>query len=53
MQVLTQLVGIKREAVNQVRHPDDFTALARKQFETNEISKSACEGQDFGRQSSF
>ena len=50
------LVGhqcIEGEAVNQIRHTDDLTALAGKQFEPKEISQGIGEGQNFGGQSAF
>jgi len=61
-QVLAQVVGVESpvghqgiecETVEQVRHPDDLTALAGKQFETHEVSKGVGEGKNFGRQSTF
>ena len=45
--------GIEREAIDQIRYTDDLTALAGKQFETNEIAQGIGEGQNFGRQSAF
>ena len=45
--------GIEREAVNQVRHADDLTTLAGKQFETNEIAQGVGECKNFSRQSAF
>ncbi len=62
IQGLTQVIGIKslvghqgieREAINQIRHTNDLTALAGKQFETNEIAQGIGERKDFGRQSAF
>ena len=61
-QVLTQVIGveclvghqcIEGEAVNQIWHTDDLTALAGKQFEANEISQGIGESQNFGGQSAF
>ncbi len=62
MQGLTQMIGIKslvgqqgieREAIDQIRDTDDLTALAGKQFETNEIAQGIGERKNFGRQSAF
>ncbi len=62
MQGLTQVIGVKSlvghqgiegEAVNQIRHTDDFTALAGKQFETDEIAQGIGERKNLGRQSAF
>jgi len=45
--------GIERQAVNQIRHPDDLATLAGKQFETHKITQGISEGQDLGGQSAF
>ena len=45
--------GIERETINQIRYTDDLTALAGKQFETNEIAQGIGKGKNFGRQSAF
>jgi hypothetical protein len=49
--VLSQ--GIKYEAVDQVRHADNLTALTGKQLETHKIAQGIREGQNLGRQSAF
>jgi len=62
VQGLTQAIGIKSlvgdqgiesEAINQVRYPDDLTALSGKQLEPNEIAQGIGECKNFGRQSAF
>ena len=45
--------GIEREAINQIWYSDDLTALAGKQFETNEVAQGIGERKNFGRQSAF
>ena len=57
MQHLAQVISIKSlvgqqctepEALNQVWHSDDLTALTGQQFETNKIAQRISEGQYFG-----
>ena len=62
MQFLTQMVGIKGfvgqqgtecEPFDQVRHADNFAALARQQLKANEIAKRVCESENLGGQTAF
>lgn len=45
--------GVERKAIDQIRYTDNLTALAGKEFETNEVAQGIGEGKNLGRQSSF
>ncbi len=45
--------GVKVEAVDQVIHADDLTALAGKKLETDQVSQGVCQSQNLGRQPAF
>ncbi len=59
LQILTQMIGVKGfigqkgseyEPVNQVRHSDNFAALARQQLKANEVTEYVGEGENLGCQ---
>lgn len=61
-EVFTQMIGIeglvgphgiKLQAVNQIRHPDNLTALAWERLEANEVAQGVGERQNLCGQSAF
>ena len=45
--------GIKRQSLDQGRHAYSVVAVARQQYETNQIAERVSEGQDLCRPSPF